>query len=144
MATSSRTSSSPGWAVGGMIFAATVMVMIGVFQILMGIAAIARNAFFFHPTAYPYSINTTGWGWIHLIIGAALIVVALGLYRGDTWARMAGIAIVVISAIDNFLFMPYYPLWAIVLIGLDVFVIWALAKAGPIVGGDDDDEWTGG
>jgi hypothetical protein len=134
-----RSAGRSGWAIGGMIFAATIMLVIGVFQILMGIAAIARNAFFFRPAHYPYSISTTGWGWIHLIIGVLVVLTALGLYRGETWARIVGIGIVALAAIDNFLFLPYYPLWSIVLIGLDVWVIWALAK-GP--GPADNDVYS--
>ena len=33
-------------------------------------------------------------------------------------------------AIANFLWLPYYPVWAIVLIALNVVVIWALAAHG--------------
>ena len=50
------------------------------------------------------------------------------LLLGMTWARVVGIVLAVISGIANFLFLPYYPLWAIVVIALDVFIIWALAS----------------
>ena len=137
-----RSSTTPGWAVGGTLFAATIMVMIGVFQILMGIAAIARNAFFVRPPHYPYAVSTTGWGWIHLIIGVIVLLTGMFLFRGATWARVVGIGIVALAAIDNFLWLPYYPLWAILLIGLAVFVIWALARSGR--GTFDEDDYLAG
>lgn len=128
-----RSDTRSAWAVGGMIFAATMMLIIGVFQILMGIAAIGRSAFFVHPTTYLYNWNTAAFGWIHLILGIIVLATGFGLYQGATWARMVGIGIVVLVAIFNFLFIPFYPLWSLTLIALDVFVIWALAVGGRAV-----------
>lgn len=136
-----RSDARSPWAIGGTIFAATMMLMIGVFQILMGIAAIARGAFFFRPAtgAYVYSWNTGVYGWIHLILGILVLITGFGLYQGAIWARVVGIGIVVLVAIDNFLFIPYYPLWSLMLIALNVFVIWALASGGS----SDSDAWGG-
>lgn len=135
---SAHSGSRSAWAISGTIFAATMMVIVGVFQILMGITAIAKNAFFFRPAAYPYSLSTTGWGWIHLILGVVVLATGAGLYSGADWARWVGIFLVTLSAIDNFLFIPFYPLWSILLIALDVFIIWALARGGR------DDAWDAG
>jgi hypothetical protein len=115
------------WASGGTVFAATLMLLIGVFQILMGISAIANDSFLVFRGDYVYTVDTTGWGWIHLGLGVLILITGIGLFTGATWAKIAGVVLVGLSAIDNFLFLPYYPIWSLLLIGLDVFVIWALA-----------------
>lgn len=113
----------------GMIFAATMMLMLGIFQFFQGLAAIIQDEFFVVGPNYAYEFNTTGWGWIHLILGGIIAVTGFLLYTGATWARAVGIALATISAISQFFFLPYYPIWSLLIIALDVFVIWALATA---------------
>jgi hypothetical protein len=115
------------WSIGGVVFAATLMIMIGIFQILMGISAIANDSFLVVRGAYVYSVDTTVWGWIHLGLGVLVLLTGIALFTGATWAKIAGIVLVALSAVDNFLFLPYYPIWSLLLIAMDVFVIWALA-----------------
>jgi hypothetical protein len=117
------------WAIGGVVFAATMMVMIGIFQILMGISAISRDSVFVVRGDYVYNVNTRTWGWIHLGLGVLILLTGIGLFTGATWAKIAGIVLVVLSAVDNFLFLPYYPIWSLLLIAMDVFVVWALAHS---------------
>ncbi len=125
-----RRETSSAWAVGGTVFAATMMVMIGIFQALMGIAAIAKDQFFVVTNNYAYNVDTTTWGWIHLGVGALALVAGIFLFTGTTWARIVGIGLAAISATANFFFIPYYPFWSLLIIALDVFVIWALAAYG--------------
>lgn len=125
-----RHSTAQTWAVSGMIFAAAMMVMVGIWQVFVGIAAIAEDNFFVVAPNYTYEIDTTAWGWIHLILGIVVALAGFFLFTGATWARAVGIVLAGISAIANFFFLPYYPLWAIIIIAVDVFVIWALANAG--------------
>jgi len=66
----------------------------------------------------------------HLLLGLVVAFAGYGLLSGRTWARAAAIALAVLSAISNFLFIPYYPFWAILIITLDIFVIWAIAAHG--------------
>ncbi len=115
------------WASGGAVFAGCVMLMIGVFQVLAGISAIAKDAIFLATNNYVYEFNTTVWGWIHLGLGALLAICGLGLLARMMWAVVAGIILALLSAIENFFFLPYYPIWSVVVIALDVFVIWSLA-----------------
>jgi hypothetical protein len=75
---------------------------------------------------YAFSLSATGWGVVHMIIGALVFIVGAALLTGNKWARWAGVALAACSAIANFVFLPYYPVWAIVVIALDIFVIWAL------------------
>jgi hypothetical protein len=119
-----------GWAIGGISFAATMLLLIGVFQALDGLVAIFNDSFFVVTKNYTFDLDVTAWGWIHLILGILLIFAGWGIFTGKTWAGIAGITLAVLSAIANFFFIPYYPFWSILVIGLDVWVIWALTRPG--------------
>ncbi|SDH20075.1 hypothetical protein SAMN05421505_112150 [Sinosporangium album] len=108
------------------MFAATILVVLGIWSFLQGLAAIFQGHFFVVQPGYIYSIGTTGWGWVHLILGILLFIIGICLFLGQTWARVLGVILAAISAVLNFLFIPFYPLWSIVLIAVDIFVIWAL------------------
>ncbi|BCJ28345.1 DUF7144 family membrane protein [Actinocatenispora sera] len=114
-------------ALTGAMFAATMLIMVGVFEIIAGITAIFRNQFFVTVRNYTFNLDTTAWGWIHLALGALLVITGVALMSGRTWAAVTGLVLAALSAINNFFFLPYYPLWAIVVIAVDVFVIWSLA-----------------
>jgi hypothetical protein len=119
-----------GWAVGFILFAAIMMIMIGVFQAIAGLVAIFENEFYVATRNYLFQFDATTWGWIHLIAGVIIAFAGWGLLSGRTWARVVGIILAVLSAIANFAFLPYYPFWALTIIALDVLVIWALAAHG--------------
>jgi hypothetical protein len=117
-----------GAATGLTILAAVLMVLAGLWDVLTGIAAVIHGSFLVVTHNYLYNISTTGWGWTQIGIGAVLLAVGLCLFARMTWARIAGIFIVTISAVMNFLYIPRYPLWGILMVALDVLVIWALAN----------------
>lgn len=119
-----------GWAVGFVVFAAVMMMLIGSFQAIAGIAAIFEDEFFVVGPNYVYDVDVTAWGWIHLILGVTVFLAGAGALSGATWARVVGITLASLSAIANFFFIPYYPIWSIVIIALDVAVIWALSVYG--------------
>jgi hypothetical protein len=120
----------PGWAMGFIVFAAVMMMMTGAFQALAGLVAIFENEFYVATRNYLFQFDATSWGWIHLIVGVIVALAGFALLSGATWARVVGITLAVLSAIANFLFIPYYPFWSLLIIALDVFVIWALAVHG--------------
>jgi cell division protein FtsW (lipid II flippase) len=119
-----------GTAVGFILFAAIMMLMIGIFQAIAGLVAIFENEFYVATRNYLFKFDATTWGWIHLIVGLIIVFAGWGLLSGRTWARTVAIILAVISAIANFVFIPYYPFWALLIITLDVFVIWAIAAHG--------------
>jgi hypothetical protein len=119
-----------GWAVGFTVFAAVMMIMAGVWQAISGLIAIFENEFYVPTRNYIFQFDVTAWGWIHLVVGLIVAFAGWGLLSGQTWARVVGITVAAFSATTNFLFIPYYPFWAILIITLDVFVIWALAARG--------------
>jgi hypothetical protein len=121
-----------GWAVAGITFAACMLTMIGVFQIIAGLTAIFDDQFFVVARNYTFDIDTTAWGWLHLILGVLLVITAFGLFARSAWAGVAAIMLAMLSAVLNFFFIPYYPVWSIVVIALDVWVIWALTRPGAV------------
>ena len=125
-----RAEETSGWAAGFILFAAMMMIMAGLFQALAGLVAIFENEFYVATRNYLFQFDATTWGWIHLLVGVIVALAGWGLLAGRTWARVVGITLAVVSAIANFLFIPYYPFWALTVIALDIFVIWALAAHG--------------
>ncbi len=121
-----------GWAVGGITFAAVVLMLIGFFQVVAGLSAIIDDEFFVVTRNYTFDLDTSAWGWIHLLLGLLLVFTAWGLFIGAGWAVVVGIFLAGLSALANFFFIPYYPFWAIVVIALDVWVIWSLTRPGVI------------
>jgi hypothetical protein len=124
-----------GWALGGVTFAASVLGLLGIFAIISGLAAIIDDEFFVVARNYTFELDTSAWGWIHLVIGILMIGTCAGLIAGKTWAAVAAIVMAIISAVANFFFIPYYPVWSIVVIALDVWVIWAITRPGALSGG---------
>ncbi len=125
-----QSSTARAWARGGVVLAATVLLLVGIYQIFLGIAALAKNQFFVVTPNYAYTVNINTWGWIHLGIGIVAALTGLALFTGNLWARIVGVAILVISAVANFFFLPYYPFWSLLIIALDIFAIWAIANTG--------------
>jgi hypothetical protein len=130
------TTQSRPMATGGLLFAATIMVLTGLFQFFQGIAAIAKDQIFVTTPNYLFKFDTTSWGWIHLFIGLFVALVGAFVFTRAPWARFVAIAFVALQAFSNFFFLPYYPFWALTIIALDIFVIWALTVAP----GRHDDE----
>ncbi|MGW3725181.1 DUF7144 family membrane protein [Streptomyces sp. F001] len=117
------------WATGLMAFAAVMLMIAGVLDIMRGIAAIVEDDVFVSTQNYIFEFDLTGWGWIHLALGALAVIVSLGLFQGATWARVAGVAIAGLVIIANFLSLPYYPVWSVVMIAISGFIIWSLCVA---------------
>ena len=118
---------TPARAAIGLTFMAAVLMMVsGAWNILEGIAAMIRGTFVIVAPNYVYSLSSFGWGLFHAILGAVVFVVGAALFTDKMWARGAGVAVAALSAVINFLFIPYAPLWSIVLIAIDIVVIWAL------------------
>ena len=117
-------------AVGLTIFAGVMMIMAGGFQALAGLVAIFENEFFVSTRNYLVKFDATSWGWIHLLLGLLVLFAGFAVMSGQTWGRTVGVILAVLSALSNFAFIPYYPFWAITIIALDVFIIWALTAHG--------------
>ncbi|MER0478425.1 hypothetical protein ABR737_08755 [Streptomyces sp. Edi2] len=112
-----------GWTA----FAAVLMIFGGAMAFLEGISAIAHDQLFVTTRNYVFSFNLTGWGWIHLILGIIILLAGVALLAtGAMWARVIGVILAGLGALANFLWIPHYPFWAIVLVAINIFIIWAL------------------
>nr|WP_229695736.1 hypothetical protein [Streptomyces lacrimifluminis] len=105
------------------------MIFGGLMMLLQGIAAIAHDDVFVTTRNYVYEFDLTAWGWVHLVMGVFITLAGAALFQGATWARVVGVVLTGLAMLANFLWIPYAPFWAIVLIALNAFVIWALCTA---------------
>lgn len=115
-----------GLAMGLTLVAAVFMMIGGLLDFFEGLAALIRGQFFVVLPNYAFSVSVRGWGWLHLITGAVVFVVGAALLTDRLWARIAGVVVASLSAIMNFVMLPYYPVWGFIIIALDVFIVWAL------------------
>lgn len=113
---------------GGSILAACLLVLLGVYHFFSGIAAFVRGNFYTIGANYPYATSNNTWGWVHVIVGVLLAITGLALFGRSPWARWVAIGLASASVIINFFFLPFFPLWAIVMIPLAIFAIWAIAR----------------
>lgn len=117
-------------AVGWAMFAAIMLMIAGMFQIIAGIVALVDDTWYVKLPNYTLELDITTWGWIHLIAGIVLILAGAGILTGNLAARIVGVIAASLSAIANFAFLPYYPVWSIAIIAVNVTVIWALTAHG--------------
>jgi hypothetical protein len=117
-----------GAQAGFTVMAAVLMMLGGLWSFFEGLVAIVRQSFYTTLPNYTFQFNVHGWGWVHLALGVLLFAAGACVLLGQTWARALGIVLAVFSGIANFLFLPYYPVWAIIVMAIDVAIIWALAS----------------
>jgi hypothetical protein len=123
---SQPTSTGRAWATGLTTFAAFFMMISGVVTAIQGIVALANSEFYVVGQEYTFEFDITAWGWILLLLGIVVAAVGVFLYMGQTWARWTALVVVALSMIANFVWVPYYPVWGIIVLALDGAVIWAL------------------
>ena len=130
-----RDSGTSGWVVGFTAFAAMMMMLIGFFQVSIGLVALFNQDFYVATPNYVFAFDVGLWGWIHTIWGAIVLLAGFALLSGAGWARALGAILAAISAIQAFAFLPYQPFWSVIVIALAVLTIWALTTR---VGNIDD------
>jgi hypothetical protein len=121
-----RRSEPSGAALGFTALAAILMMLSGGANILEGIAAVVRGSFFVALPNYAYNVSVSGWGWTHLIVGIVVFVAGACLFLDMLWARVTGVVLASLSLLLNLVYIPYFPVWSIIVIAIDAFVIWAL------------------
>jgi hypothetical protein len=119
-----------GW-VGWVLFAGIIMITGGLFNIIQGFVALAQDDFYLvGSSGLVLSLDYTAWGWVLLLSGALFLFAGYGVMVGQMWARVTGVILAVVNAVVNMVVMPAYPLWSIIVITLDVFIIFALVVHG--------------
>jgi len=119
-----------GWATGFIMFAGVMMIVAGGFQSLAGMAALFKDDLYVSTPNYLLQLDTTSWGWIHLLMGLLVLLAGLAVLKGQVWGRTIGVILAVLSALANFAFIPYYPFWSLTIVAVDIFIIWALTAHG--------------
>jgi len=127
MALSNNTPS--GW-VGWAYFAAFMMMFLGIFQGMAGLAAIFKDNFYVVTQAHLLVFNFTTWGWINLILGIIILMAGLELLRGAMWARVIACFLAVLSLVANAGFIDAYPLWSILMMVADGLILYSLTVHG--------------
>ena len=107
--------------------AGALMLTSAILTFLVGVFALAANDLVVSGPGYEYTFQLSGWGWANMLTGMVLAAVAIALFVSAQWARAAAIIVTCLAIVVTFLWMPYYPTGAIVLIALDVVVIWGVA-----------------
>jgi hypothetical protein len=128
---SNRTTPPPsGMAVGITVSAAVILILAGVLHAMQGVVGLANNEFYVTTQNWIFKFDATTWGWVHILVGLIAIGTGIGLFYGAVWARTLGVIVAAVSVFANFVWLPYYPVWAILIIAFDFFVIWALTAHG--------------
>lgn len=121
-----RRSAWTGW----IRFAGAIMVLLGLYNVIEGLVALFNDKYYVVGPHGLLLLDLTGWGWAHLIIGALAVAAGVSLFSGAAWARVAAVILATINALAQLTFLSAYPVWATVVIALDVVVIWAVIVHG--------------
>ncbi|MFI5896144.1 hypothetical protein ACIA5D_39190 [Actinoplanes sp. NPDC051513] len=124
-----------GW-VGVLVFGGLMLFLLGVFHLIQGVVALTKDTFYIARKGdLVVSLDYTAWGWLHIVLGVVAVAAGAGIFVGALWARVAGVAVALVSALSSMVFMPAYPVWGIIAITFDVVVIYALVAHGREVRG---------
>ena len=118
-----------GWT-GWITFAGVMMIISGGLNAFSGLVGIVNDEWVVWTNRGSVYLDITQWGWVHLIMGLVVLLSGFGVFSGNVLARFVGVAAVGLSLIANFMFLPAYPLWSMIIITMDVLVIWALTAHG--------------
>ena len=114
----------------GMVFFAGIMLLtVGFFNLIDGIAAIANSHLFFANATYVLG-DLRAWGWVALILGIIQILAGGGVMVGNQAARWVGVGALALNAIAQLMFLPAYPFWSLLIIAFDVVALYGLCAYG--------------
>lgn len=127
---SPETQAPTGW-VGWIVFAATLMIIVGAFHAIEGLVALFKDSYYLvGKSGLTVQVDYTTWGWVHLIGGVIVALAGVGLFTGRMWARVVGVVVASLSMLLNFAFLAAFPVWCSLIIALDVFIILAITVHG--------------
>jgi hypothetical protein len=118
------------WAVGWTWFAGFMMLMIGCWHLIAGFTAVLDDTFYAKTPNYVLKFDVTTWGWIHMGLGLLILLAGFAVFTGAVWARTIGVILASLSAIAAFGWLPWYPVWGILIAAGAIATIWALTVHG--------------
>ncbi|KQY46032.1 hypothetical protein [Cellulomonas sp. Root137] len=117
--------------VGWVWFAAFAILVSGLFNIIAGaVAAFSPKTVVSWTPDGIAVVDVSTWGWVHLVLGALLLLVGFALFSGTGWARVTAIVLVILNLLAQFVSLPITPWWSLIAIALDFFILWALTVHG--------------
>src|SRR3954454_13509466 len=114
------------WLNGYAMFAVAAVVVLGLWQGLAGITAVLHDGLYVTPRGYVYALDIAGWGWTELVIAVLTVGAGVGVLLGRPWGELVEIVLAALSMVVNFLLIPYFPIWSVLIIALSVVAIWAV------------------
>lgn len=128
---SHQRATNPGGWFGMIVFAGTMMLMLGSFHAIAGLVALFQDDYFFvSKDGLVVTVDYTAWGWAHLILGVVVAIAGAALFSGALWARITAVVVALVSSLVNLAFLSAYPLWSGIMIALDILVIYAVTAHG--------------
>ena len=118
-----------GWT-GWIAFAGVIMIISGGLNALYGLIGVVNDEWVVWTNRSSLYLDISQWGWVHLVVGLVMLLAGIGVFSGNILARTVGVIVASVSLIANFFFIPAYPLWALIVIAIDLLVIWALTAHG--------------
>lgn len=118
-----------GW-VGWIGFASFMLYLAGFFSIVAGLVALFTDTVYVIGEQAIWALDYTQWGWIHIIVGVLALVAGGSLMQGKGFGRVIAVLVAFSSAVANMLFIPIYPIWALLIIVIDVLIIYAVIVHG--------------
>ncbi|TET54251.1 MAG: hypothetical protein E3J64_02195 [Anaerolineales bacterium] len=115
---------------GWVVFASIMLVMAGMFGIIHGLVALLNDEVYLVTKEGVVAFDFTTWGWIHLILGIIVFIAGFAVMSGQLWARIVGVFVAMLSAVSQIAFITAFPLWSVVIIGIDVLIIYGLLVHG--------------
>ena len=114
---------------GWVMFAGTLLLMLGTLNFIEGLAAIG-NAHFFTANANYIAGSLNTWGWVVLCIGVLEWAVGVGVFVKNQFSRWVGVVVLAGNAIVQLMMIPAYPFWSLSIFTLDILAIYGLIAYG--------------
>jgi len=118
------------WMNGYTVFAVSIMLVLGLWQVLAGLTAVVHDGLYVTTTTYTYAFNTSVWGWLVVLLGVLIAGTGIAVLQGRSWGDTAAIVLACLIMVANFLLIPYYPIWPLLIIALAITLLWALTTPG--------------
>ncbi len=125
----SESDAGAGWV----MFAGIILITVGIFQAFAGLVGILEDQFYAVTPEYVVQFDATTWGWIHMIVGLIVVAAGFGIFSGNVLARTVGVFAAIGSMISVFFWLPWYPVWGVIVIAMDIAIIWALTVHGRVL-----------
>jgi acyl-CoA synthetase (AMP-forming)/AMP-acid ligase II len=124
-----RSDAGAGWV----SFAGIILITVGIFQAFAGLVGLIEDEFYAVTPEYVVQFDATTWGWIHIIIGLIVVAAGFGIFSGNVLARTVGVFAALGSMISVFAWLPWYPIWGIIVVSMNIAIIWALTDHGRVL-----------